>query len=764
MSPSGPFLRRLALYRPYGDRKIEAACREFVLAAVHENEGGITSCKECQEVIHKLWGLELELHEVARMIRRLVRQGKLVEQSGQRLLSDECGKALTNRVRLSREVETAAFEEWEHSVSRMAPALGTQQLAELQGDLGVWLQQIIIDYGVESSILLNVEHERHARYIEEVKALSVNLLPARDARVMMIRADALVMFFEETTSMQSQYFENLLATAYLMSVFTLDPAVLSRVWRLTNGQRLYLDTNLVYKLLKLNGPEEYLAIRRVLDLSFRLGYQVCVTPWTLMEMQESVRRARLRLARKGPSPQNLASLTADSTTDELFIKAFRRMQRETGLTLDHFFDLHEELEQLLKDADIDVVTEGCRAIDDDEDLDRLEDLIAALERGREGDEKPRPVQEHDVKLRLLVESLRGPNPRRFSDVGYIVLTNDQALTRFAEADLDHTTELPFAVSLHRWSRIVRSLVPRTADYENTLAHIQGTPALRPPSLRVNQADVIEAIAKIDAQGKYPETIAMRLMVDMALGSDAETAIRDADSAASDSRVKDAEFARRIAELQTRVRELQRQEVARQREHSAQLEAHIDKEKTARAEARAARRKLIELQRQLDAARKREQAGPAASEAHDAPPPADSAIVELANLKQRVARNETNVRWLVGIMIAIAGGAAIGVPCATGLITGGWLLVGDICAGGGMLLGAFAWVYGQKKAAILATSVAFLLTTAVTLRSILNESSAPPATPSIHAHASGQPGEKRRSQDQRQVAHARKAPRAKTTGG
>ena len=728
---------------------------------MHENEGRITSCKECQEVIHKLWGLELELHEVARVIRRLVRQGKLVEQSGQRFLSEECSETLKNRVRLSREVEAAAFEEWEHSVSRMAPALGTQQLAELQGDLGIWLQQIIVDYGVESSILLNIEHERHAHYVEEVKALSVNLLPARDPRVMMIRADALVMFFEETTSMQSQYFENLLATAYLMSVFTLDPAVLPGVWRLTNGQRLYLDTNLVYQLLKLNGPEAYLAIRRVLNLSFRLGYQVCITPWTLTEMQESVRRARLRLARKGPSPQNLAPLTAESATDELFIKAFRRMQRETGVSLEHFFDLHEKLEQLLKEAGIDVVDQGCQTVDDNEDADRLEDLIAALERGRDGDEKPRPVQEHDVKLRLLVESLRGSEPRRFSDVGYIVLTNDHALTRFAEADLNHTTELPFAVSLHKWSRIVRSLVPRTADYEKTLAHIQGTPALRPPSLRVNQADVIEAIARIDSQGKYPETIAMRLMVDMALGGNAETATRDADSAASDSGVKNVEFARRITELQMRVRELQRQEVAREREHAAQLEAHIDREKTARAEARGTRRELIELQKRLDEARTRE-ADLEARKTHDASAPADSAAVELAELKQRVTHNEKIVRWLAGILIAIAG-AAILVPCATRLITG-WLLVGDICAGAGMLIGACAWIYGKRKAATVATIAGFLLTSVVNLRFIFNESSASSLRQGTRAHASTPSGKKLHDPGQREAVHSRKRPRRKPQSG
>lgn len=46
--------------------------------------------------------------------------------------------------------------------------------------------------------------------------------------------------------------------------------------RLTNGQRLYLDTNVVYSLLRLNGPERYLFVERILRRSARLGYQIQV--------------------------------------------------------------------------------------------------------------------------------------------------------------------------------------------------------------------------------------------------------------------------------------------------------------------------------------------------------------------------------------------------------------------------------------------------------------------------------------------------------
>jgi hypothetical protein len=640
-----------------------------------------------------LWGLELEAEEVSAVIRRLVKQEKLIEEPSCKRLSDACSDALAKRVRMSNEVEATAFEEWEHAVSHRAPSLGTQQLAQLHEDLAVWIQQIIGDYGVEAGILLSPDHEHYARYIYEIKALSLTLLPDREPSVMMVRPDALVMFFEQMTSMQRRYFDNLMATAYLMSVFTLDPAALGGVRHLTNGQRLYLDTNLVYSLLKLSGPEKYLAILRLLNQSFRLGYQVCVTPWTVTEMQESVRLARMRLARTRPSPQNLAKLASDGDTDEIFIKAFRRMQRETGLSLEDFFALHEQIELLLDAEGVEVVSEGCRAIDDDRS--RFDEQIAMLERVRKGPEKPRPLQEHDVKHRLLVEMLRGTERRRFSNVGYVVLTNDHALTRFAEANRDHTTELPFAILLTNWAYIIRSLIPRTDNYDKTMADIQETPSVCPSGL-VNQADIVEAIARINAHEKYPETMAVRMLIDTALGTDeGESDGADVERVESDAQVKEAEFTARVIELEAKIRGLQEQVAAERREWVAEREEHESREAAVRADLRAERQKRTEVQRQLSVARERERvSSPRVGEA-GVTSASKTAVLErkLAVLSQRLARNEAVVRWLVGSLISLVGIVIIAVPVGLGLITNGWPLVGDICGGGGILLGAFAWVCG-----------------------------------------------------------------------
>ena len=725
-------LRRLALYSPFNpDARIETVCRELVLAAVHENDARIASCIECQQIIHNLWGLELELTEISAAARRLVKQGKLIEEHGHRHLSDECSNSLAKRVRTSNEVETTAFEEWEQLVRRRFRSLGTLQLAQLREDLASWIQHIISEYGVEAGILLSPQRSRHAQYLDEVNALGDGVLPKRSADVMMVRAEALGLFFDEKTPMRERFFDNLLATAYLMSVFTLDPTALGGVRQLTNGQRLYLDTNLVYSLLRLNGPERYRATQRVLNLSFHLGYQVCVTPWTATEMQESVRLTRLRLARAGPSPQNLANL-AQHDDDEKFIRAFRQLHRESGLSLEDFLALHENIDLLLNAEGVEVVDEGCEAVD--AAADRFDELIGTLERERgDGPEKPRALQEHDVKLRLLVQLLRGDKRRRFSNVGYLVLSNDHVLCRFAEQHLDRSWEVPFAVSLSKWAHITRSLTPRTMDYDQTLADIHETPSVRPSGL-ISQADIVEAQNRINAHEKYPEPITMRMLLDKALGGRNAQAGDDAERTDSQTPASEVEVAQ-VLDLEEKVRELLRQAALEQRGRTAERAEQAAREEGVRADLRAERRRRMDLERQLE--RLRGQLSSLRAMREPESPRADYSIViskleaQLTLVQQQLARDEKLVRWTVGSLICLVGVAILALPVA-GLANDGWAVVVDICGGGGILLGGFAWICGARKASALATAVGLTLGAVASVRTLTSADQSGAPQPPVHA--------------------------------
>ncbi|HEY3759944.1 MAG TPA: hypothetical protein VGL37_09285, partial [Solirubrobacteraceae bacterium] len=683
------FVRRLA---PYGlfrsGHKSEAVRRQLVLVAAHENQGRLSSCVGCQDFCQDRWGVELERDEISVATRQLIEDGKLIQEPEFLRLTESCSEELAERIRVSNEVEATALSEWEGYVGRTAPSLGYGQVAALREDLIAWVQQIIVECGVEAAVVLYPEEERFRHRLDEIKALGFGFLPRRDATVMLARPEALKGFFEYMTPMQRRYFDSLMTTAYLMSAFTLDPAALDEVQKLTNGQRLYLDTNIVYPLLKLHGARGYAKIRRVLILSRVLGYQTCVTPWTLAEMQESVRAARLRLARQ-PSPQALTDVSAhagESDNDEVLIRAFGRMERSTGIKIKDFFDLHEQVESLLEIEGVEVVSDGCHAID--HEAGRYDEEIAALERVRQGPEKSRLLQEHDVKLRLLIERLRGDEERRLSNVGYLVLTDDHTMIRYAASK--QRNEVPFALSLNDWADYVRSMSPRTQDYAKSMEEILDTPSMRTTGL-VSQEEVVDAIARINLQEKYSPAIGARLLIDTSLSDGGED--MSPDSYGPSASEREVMLTARALALEGQLAAERRTLAARDAELASAREAYAGAERR--------------IQRALAQA-------PHVQE----PDKADISVVdkssseEIEELKTRVSRHESILRWLVASIIFVIGAATLVVPVSFGWIAEGWPLAADICGSAAIMIGAVAWRYGTKLASALLTGCGLCLSVIV----------------------------------------------------
>lgn len=682
-----------------GDHRGAAVRRQVVLAAAHEGGGRILSCAQCQECCQQRWGLELERHEVSAAIGELVHDRKLLHDGTCYVLTAASGRELAERVRVSKEIEATAFGEWEQTVRRKNPSLGGEHVAQLREDLAAWIQRIVVERGIEAAVLLYPEQERFRHRLEEIKAMGFELLPKRSRSVMFARPSALRAFIDFMTPMQRRYFDNLMTTAYLMSVFTLDPSALDAMRKVTNGHVRYLDTNVIYAMLKLNGPEEYLRTRRTLVLTRRLGYQTCVTPWTLAEMRKSVRSARLRLARR-PSPQALAELTrhAPGDDDRVFASAYRRWHRETGISFDDFFALHEQVMPLLESEGIEVVSTGCPAID--ARGAELDAEIAALERVRQGPEKPRPLQEHDVKHRLLVDALRGEHePQHLSEAGHLLLTNDHALIRYAEASCRRPEEIPFAVSLTQWAEIVRSLAPRTSDYDRTMTEILDTPALRPRGI-VSQAEIVDAVARINVYEGYSDTLSARVLLDAALSGE-ERAPAPAPPQRDSSEAQ--------ATLEAQLRALEEQ-LAIEREARTAAEAQLAHERRAR---RRAERRSEQTSRRV--APRREAGDGAGAPARPAP----GGRSEEAELERQLRRLQRTVRWLVAAPIVLAGVAALAVPLGSGWIAGGRPLAGDVCGSGAIMVGAFAWLYGSRRAGALVAAIGVVLGIVVAVQTVVS---------------------------------------------
>ncbi|HEV2975768.1 MAG TPA: hypothetical protein VGX69_12375 [Solirubrobacteraceae bacterium] len=706
------WVHRLAPYRPFElkrrDRRIGAVVRQLILAAAHAKGGGFTSCAECQMLCRGLWGLEIEREEIRTAIEQLLLDGDVIRKESRIVLSEACGKELAERVRSFNEVEAAAFAEWTEAISEAVPTLNDEDLNELSADLVVWLNQIIVQYGITASVLLYPEREHFKRRLAEVRSAGFEELPERSPTVMMVRPAALRSFVEHMSEMQRRYFDNMLITAHLMSIFTLDPQALESVRVLTSGQRLYIDSNVVYSILKLDGMRKYYVTSRILDLSQKLGYEICVTPWTVAETQRSIRTARDRLLRVGPSPQSLSGLAPsdpDRGSYEKLKRVVRKLERDRGISPHDFFALHEQVEPLLSEQGVAVVDEGCKLIDGEEGA--FDEEISAFERVRRGAEKPRPLQEHDVKHRLLIKHLRGDRERRFSNAHCLLLTDDQALALYARTGMGMGEGVPFAVTVTEWGHIVRSLYPRTEDYERTIEEIGGTPALRSAEL-VSQEEVIDAIKRVNTHDHYSQAIGTRVLLDSAFvdGRDGQ----DEAGATDDGTVEDepgesALETRVIFELLEQLNGMQQERTRERAEYRSRVVAE--------------RRARLELEQRLKRKSREvtEQAQGGLEERRN------DSEAEFAYAK-RLLRLEHLLCALIASLIALAGLAALIVPLSLGWITSGWPLIADILAGGALLIGALsAWLgWGWKRVGQFVTLAALLLGLVASLRTLVPEDS------------------------------------------
>jgi hypothetical protein len=692
---------RLAVHRPYGDGEltVELVRRQLVLTAAFEaGNQGFTSLADCRESCATLWGLDLDIDELRGVVSTLTAAHRLEKTAGRFVLTDAARAELNGVVDRSKAIEATALAEWETAVRSIASELSKDDISTLRTDLLAWLQRIISHYGTEAALILYPEEERARQFFEDVEELGFDFLPKRDQSLTTARPAALYLFIRHPTAAQRAYIANLMTTAYMVAVFTLDPAAQQLVQAITRGQRIYLDTNVLYSGLNLNGPHAYLSTKRVLDMTRALGYELSVTPWTIAEMKESIRHGRDELSRTSLPPRALAEIAADAGGEGSFITAYWRKYKESGVTAKDFCDLHDQVEGLVERLGIAIVDEGCTAVDHRREA--IAEHMSLIEHVRGGGSKSDRVKEHDVKHRLLIERLRGSHDRKFSSAGYWFLTRDGVLVPYGLADRS-AGALPFAVSLTAWAQIVRGFTPRTEDFDQTLVDLLDTPSLRPRGSVINHQTIAEVLGRIDLMVEdSTEEVAARVMLDSAAMVEVEAKSGDERASQIEAVVaeKSHEMERQLADSR---RQLEAERTARAETEARAAKAgaefasereRADAERTSREAVESA---LADLSGQVGRERLAAEECLAAAEAHAA-----------TTAEQRSERSKRIIRRSTAAVVALSGIAVGAVPAVAGWLNG-WSLVGVIIVGG-LLVALGVWMGIHSKAARLFLTIAVTL--------------------------------------------------------
>jgi hypothetical protein len=585
------------------------ALRDLIVAAAVEGGGEISSLGHCRDACQTLWGLDVEIDELRSAVRVLADDGVLHPRNGGYVLADGVHAEIGLTLETSEKVEQQAVDEWERALRSLQPSLTDEELSLLRDDLQLWLRQVILRHGIEAALVLYPENTRGQEMMGELERMGFDFLPARPKKIEILREQAFFTFIRQPTETQRLFLANLMNTAYFLAVLSLDPEAKELVRDVARGQRVYLDTNVVYRLLNLQTPRAFLSTQRLLSLTKDLGYTLAVTPWTITELRFSLERARAYLKSKPIPPGELAALAASATTDENFITAYWRRIRSKPVSIDDFFDFYNEIEEHISQHGVEVIADGCIAVERDQAaIDEQLGIIDSIPGPRF---KPDPVKEHDIKHRLLIERLRGESSRRFANAGFWFLTADSSLPRYDYVARGGGPTLPFCVTTGAWLQVTRSFVPRTEDYDQTLTDLLASPYVRYRG-RISYDTVQEVVSRIDLFSGATPDLAAKLLYNTALLREvADTPDEDARHelienavvAAAESLERQVEEAERRIEQERADRKLEEgraqsleQELQRTHAELSRLANRLVAEEQARAEAEDQRNADVTIER------------------------------------------------------------------------------------------------------------------------------------------------------------------------
>ncbi len=708
---------------------MRVALRDLLLGAAAEAGGGFANLAEARDAIRTLWRLEIELDELREIVAGLIDEGACEKNGGGVRLANEQHERLEAQAAEFNRNEEQAFGDWVAAIRRMEPDLTEDDFSALREDLDLWLQHVISRHGVEAALILYPENPRAQELQSEIEAEGFDFLPRRSRTIRGIRGQALQMFAQQPTAEQRLYLASLLNVSYFLTVLSLDPSATELVQAHVQGHRIYLDTNILYHVLGLTKPREVLSVRRLLDLTKQLEFELAITPWTLRELQESLRRAEQVVRRRALPPRELADLMAEAASEESFVTAYWRHYNEGGIKPSDFFEFYSALETLLEEVGIKVISEGTQRVD--QQTEQIDYQLVMLDRVLTWD-KADVVKIHDVKHRLLIDNLRGSGNLSFSNARYWFLTQDSALPRYAQisADDDSQGHLQFCISTSAWAQIVRSLTPRTEDVDQALVDLLASPYMRYRG-SISPQIVQDVVARIDQYKGMSPGLASEVLLNGALVRDfsrtenADERVEKIDHAivagAERLHVQLEHLTERETEQREKLREVEAEKTSSLKELAKAHERIAEIEEASGAEKQELKRRLDESEQKVRQSESQatERTREAEKQRQELEDRVTKHQVELEKLGADVALQTTILRAIGSTACGLLGiGAALLI--VFGVVDRAWPIVGVSIGVIGCVLLGVASALGWSKGVKAGSAVAILVGLVASLFSVVDE--------------------------------------------
>lgn len=380
-------------------------------------------------------------------------------------------------------------------------------------NLQLFTSKMFLRHGIECVAVLYPESPKLRSWLDSIETTILETLPKINPFIDEIMKLEIPRFFHNPDSKRKLYIINLFNSSFYWHLIQVDEKCSKLLQKVTRGQELYLDNNILYSLTGLHGANLLKSVHAMLYLAKGLGYELAVTTKTIDEFHESLRWQMQELKQKPPPSRELARIATENLQKDSFLVCYWDEFVKNGITIEEFISEKSHLKNILEGFEI-KKTNKLR-----KDIEKSPELLSEESQLRSicPSDTSAYIITHDAFHRVFVNRIRQEPQYHFSEAVAWFLTEDSKLPVYDRVARKGESYLPFCITSDQWMQVNRPLLTRTTnqkEYEESFHTLVTVPFLRAMvPLSALEKSYTEVLGRLARYKKMSPQLALNITTD-----------------------------------------------------------------------------------------------------------------------------------------------------------------------------------------------------------------------------------------------------------
>ena len=399
-------------------------------------------------------------------------------------------------------LRTIAIGKWISSL-RSSSEISDDLEKNLAQSLPVFLRTLFVKHGVKSYELLT---ETDDNYTVDIKQIACEIAGQYDIVFQNDIRELLPTVFQNVHD--SDIIEYLIhgikkAVGYVSEVIS--PESLNSITSSLKNLVLYLDTNILYRLLHLQGDTRYESIKETLDFCRQNGVKLKISAATKKEFSDRI-SYDARVLREHPVKTDLLRAGYKYRTSDNYVSTYWAQAQSSGISVDDYIQYYKNFDLLLDEEQVEVeVIE----VDEEALLEKAKDIFEKLSQRDSKYDKNASSLWHDAYSLAYVQKMQKVDAQNAIDTGCLFLTTDQTITSLQRDDPDFRNRSIVAVAPSQLLQMFGFTKP-DSGYEETFIKFFAASSVG-TSFEYTNDDIQEILSRISHYQGVSASIAERIL-------------------------------------------------------------------------------------------------------------------------------------------------------------------------------------------------------------------------------------------------------------